>query len=209
MGVRYEKAFYQIITFLEKIEKEFGIKYYLVGGILVSIYSETRTTQDIDFVVDIYSVNHNIDTYVELLKKSEFYPIQDWISTLKIAKDIQLLQFLDKQQVIKFDNYIIDKKSLSKYKKIGPLGLKRRVRINFGGMECWVTSKEDYILSKLVFGGWQDYTDALGCWLRFQDELNKEYLDLISKELEIKREYALLKSGIHDPDDFFEQLKNL
>ncbi len=41
MEVRYENALFQIITFLEKIEKEFGIKYYLVGGILVSIYSET------------------------------------------------------------------------------------------------------------------------------------------------------------------------
>ncbi|MEE9379491.1 MAG: hypothetical protein V3V33_15805 [Candidatus Lokiarchaeia archaeon] len=69
MEIRYEKAFFQIVTFLEKIEREFGIKYYLVGGILVSIYSETRTTQYIDFVVDIYSVNHNIDTYIEILKK--------------------------------------------------------------------------------------------------------------------------------------------
>ena len=205
MEIRYEKAFFQIVNFLEKIEREFGIKYYLVGGILVSIYSETRTTQDIDFVVDIYSVNHNVDTYIEILKRNEFYPIQDWDSTSKLAKDIKLLQFLDKQQVIKFDNYIIDQKSPSKYKKIGPLGLKRRVRINFGGLECWVTSKEDYILSKLVFGGWQDYNDALGCWLRFQDELDKEYLELISTELEIHQEYALLKSGIDDPDDFFEQ----
>ena len=209
MEVRYENAFFQIITFLEKIEREFGIKYYLVGGILVSIYSDTRTTQDIDFVVDIYSVNHNIDTYIELLKKNDFYPIRDWVSASEIAEDIQLLQFLDKQQVIKFDNYFIYLKSSSKYKKIGPIGLKRRSRINFGGVECWVASREDYILSKLVFGGWQDYTDALGCWLRFQDELDKEYLELISKELEIQQEYALLKSGIDDPDEFFNKLKGL
>jgi len=49
----------------------------------------------------------------------------------------------------------------------------------------------------------------LGCWLRFQGELDKDYLELTSKELEIQREYALLKSGIDDPDDFFEQLKAL
>lgn len=208
MEIRYEKAFYQIVNFLEKSEREFGIKYYLVGGILVSIYSETRTTQDIDFVVDIYSVNHNIDSYIELLKKNEFYPIKDWDSASKLARDIQLLQFLDKQQVIKFDNYIIDQKSHSKYKKIGPIGLKRRVRIDFGGLDCWVASKEDYILSKLVFGGWQDYADALGCWLRFQDKLDTKYLKLISKELGIHREYTLLVSGVNDPDDFFNKLNN-
>ncbi|NVM38561.1 MAG: hypothetical protein HWN81_23425 [Candidatus Lokiarchaeota archaeon] len=209
MEIRYEKAFFQIVSFLERIERELGIKYYLVGGILVSIYSETRTTKDIDFVVDIYSVNHNIDTYIELLKKNDFYPIQDWDSASEIAKDIQLLQFFDNQQVIKFDNYFIDQKSLSKYKRIGPIGLKRRVRINFGGLECWVTSKEDYVLSKLVFGGWQDYTDALGCWLRFHEELDRGYLEKISKELEIQREYGLLKSGIDDPDEFFNKLKGI
>ena len=143
-----------------------------------------------------------------LLSSNEFYPLQDWTSASILAKDLQLLQFLDKQQVIKFDNYIIYRKSSSKYKKIGPIGLKRRVRVDFGGLECWVASKEDYILSKLVFGGWQDYTDALGCWLRYQDELDKEYLGLTSKELEIQREYALLKSGVDDPDDFFKQLKD-
>lgn len=207
MEVRYEKAFNQIINFLEKIEKELGIKYYLVGGILVSIYSNTRSTQDIDFVVDIYSVKHNIDTYIELLKKNEFFPIQDWISASNTAKDIHLLQFLDAQQVIKFDNYIVYRQSQSNYKKLGAIGLERRIRMNFGGLECWVASKEDYILSKLVFGSWQDYTDALGCWLRFPDELDRKYLEETSKELEIQQEYTLLKSGIDDPDEFFNQLK--
>jgi hypothetical protein len=96
----------------------------------------------------------------------------------------------------------------NKYKKMGPIGLKRRVREKIFEIECWVASKEDFILSKLVFGGWQDYTDALGCWLRFQDELDQEYLGLTSKKLEIQREYILLKSGIDDPDDFFEEIKD-
>ncbi len=207
MEIRYENAFFQIINFLEKIEKEYGIKYYLVGGILVSIYSETRTTQDIDFVVDIYPVNHNVDTYIGLLKKNEFFPFQDWISATELAKDIHLLQFLDKQQIIKFDNYIINRKSISKYNLLGPIGLKRRARINFAGIDCWITSREDYIMSKLVFGGWQDYSDALGCWLRFQNELDKDYLELVSKQLDINQEYILLKSGIDDPDDFFDKVK--
>ena len=85
-------------------------------------------------------------------------------------------------------------------------GLKRRVREKIFGIKCGVTSKEDFILSKLVNGGWQDYTDALGCWLRFQDELDKEYLGLFSEELEVQREYTLLKSGIDDPDEFFNKL---
>ena len=92
---------------------------------------------------------------------------------------------------------------------MGPIGLKRRVREKVFGIDCWVTSKEDFILSKLVFGGWQDYTDALGCWLRYKDELDNVYLDSVSNELKIQREYALLISGIEDPDEFFEKLKDV
>ncbi|NHJ21752.1 MAG: hypothetical protein EAX91_12465 [Candidatus Lokiarchaeota archaeon] len=77
------------------------------------------------------------------------------------------------------------------------------------GIECWVISKEDFILNKLVVGGWQDYIDALGCWLRFPEELDKKYLEKISKELGIQQEYTLLKSGIDDPDEFFNKLKGI
>ena len=70
MEISYEKAFNQIIDFLETIESQYKIRYYLVGGILVSIYSETRTTQDIDFVVDLNSAHYNIDSYIEILKQN-------------------------------------------------------------------------------------------------------------------------------------------
>ena len=94
----------------------------------------------------------------------------------------------------------------SKYKRIGPIALKRRIRVNFADIECWAASKEDFILSKLVFGGWQDYSDALACWIRFNDILDILYLDKISKELGIQKEFNLLKSGIDDPDDYFKQI---
>ncbi|TFG28263.1 MAG: hypothetical protein EU532_05720 [Promethearchaeota archaeon] len=206
MEISYEKAFNQIIDFLEKIEAQYKIRYYLVGGILVSIYSETRTTQDIDFVVDLNSAHYNIDSYIEILKQNKFFPIQDWTTAAILAKESNLLQFFDSQERIKLDNYIIDYQNPSKYKRIGPLALKKRVRENFLGIECWVASKEDYILSKLVFGGWQDYSDALGCWMRFQVDLDLTYLEKISKELGIYIEYLFLKSGIDDPDEYFKKI---
>ncbi len=208
MVVSFEKAFNQIVDFLEKIENKFQINYYLVGGILVSIYSETRTTQDIDFVVDLHSANYNIDSYIEILKQNEFFPLQEWKISAILAKDTRLLQFLDKQESIKLDNYIIDYQSRSKYKRIGPIALKRRIRVNFFGKECWAAAKEDYILSKLVFGGWQDYSDALGCWMRFHERLDFGYLEKTCKELGINKEYQLLISGIDDPDEYFEKLNN-
>ena len=206
MEVIYKNAFIQLINFLEKMEKDKGIKYYLVGGILTSIYSETRFTQDIDFVVDIISVNINLETYILLLQDNDFFPIQDWNTTTILARETNIIQYLDKQERINLDNYIIDKSNKSKYKRIGPIALKRRIRVEFDDIKCWATSKEDFILSKLVFGGWQDYSDALGCWMRFNDLIDLLYMDRTSKKLGIQKEYDLLKSGIDDPDDYFKQI---
>ncbi|MBA7531795.1 hypothetical protein ES705_24016 [subsurface metagenome] len=206
MEVIYKNAFFQLINFLEKMEKDKGIKYYLVGGILTSIYSETRSTHDIDFVVDLFSTNLSLNNYISLLSEYEFFPFQDWITTMNLAKQTKMLQYLDKQERIKLDNYIIDKADKSNYKRIGPIALKRRVKVEFADIKCWAISKEDFIISKLVFGGWQDYTDALGCWMRFNDVLDILYMNKISKELGIQKEYELLKSGIDDPDDYFKQI---
>ncbi len=209
MESTYKQAFLQIINFLEDLEKNKDLKYYLVGGILVNIYSDFRITRNIDIVIDLQSSNITLSYYISLLEKNNFHSLQDWRTTLILAEETNIVQFLDKNDTVRYDNHLIVKPSNNKYNKMGPIGLKKRVRERIFGIECWVTSKEDFVLSKLVFGGWQDYTDALGCWLRFQDELEKEYLELISKELEIQREYTLLKSGIDDPDDFFKQLKSI
>jgi len=206
MSKTLQIAFIQLINFLEKIEKEEKIKYYLVGGILSSIYTVFRATQDIDFVVDLQSSNLSIEYYLSLLQKNHFLPLQDWKTTTILARDSKIIQFFDKHDTVKFDSYLIDKFDKSKYKRIGPIALKNRVRERLFDVECWVTSKEDFIISKLVYGGWQDYTDALGCWIRNQGNLKIPYMEQTCSELEIKRELELLKSGIDDPDEFFNTI---
>jgi hypothetical protein len=205
----YKNAFSKIISFLEELEEDKDFAYYLVGGILVNIYSDFRTTRDIDIVIDLQSADITLSDYILLLEQNNFHPLQDWETTLILGRETNIIQFLDESDTVRYDNHIIIKSSKNKYKKMGPIGLKNRVREKIFGIECWVTSKEDFILSKLVFGGWQDYTDALGCWLRFPEELDKTYLEKISKELGIQQEYTLLKSGIDDPDEFFNKLKGI
>ena len=207
MNEIYKRAFSQLIDFLEHLEKDQNIKYYLVGGVLVNIYTVFRTTQDIDFVVDIESQGLTVEEYVSYLEEGNFNPLQDWETAIELAKENKMLQYFDKSNYVKFDNYLIDRVSSSKYKKIGPIGLKRRVRKELYGKECWVLTKEDFILSKLVFGGWQDYADALGCWLRFKEALDLNYLRKMSKKLHITNEFELLISGINDPDEYFEKLR--
>ena len=202
------KALNQLINFLEKSERDLGLKYYLVGGILANVYSVFRATQDIDFVVDIQSKGISIENYVSLLEKNSFFPLQDWNSTIQLGRETNLIQYFDEQNLVKFDNYLIDRFDSSRYKKIGSVALNRRVKEKLFGIECWIASKEDFIVGKLVYGGWQDFNDALGCWMRFNEMLDLIYLEKICKELGIYREYNLLKSGIDDPDEYFEKINN-
>ena len=51
-------------------------------------------------------------------------------------------------------------------------------------------------MSKLVYGGWQDYTDALGCWMRFNEAFDLPYMTKISNELGIQKELELLNSDL-------------
>ncbi|MGQ4874157.1 MAG: hypothetical protein ACP6IY_08810 [Promethearchaeia archaeon] len=206
MESSYKNALKQMISFLEKLEEKKYLKYYLVGGILANLYSDFRITLDIDVVIDLNLNNINLSEYINLMKKNDFNPIQDWNSTLILAKESKIIQILDKNEIIKFDLHVIDKYSIDKYKRVGIIALKNRLRKKLFGIECWIQSKEDFIISKLVFGGWQDYADALGCWLRFREELDIQYLEEISNKLNIKKEWNLLQSGIDDPDDFFEAL---
>ena len=162
MESTYRNALIQIINFLEEIHK---IKYYLVGGIMVNVYSDFRITRDIDIVIDFHSSNIDIEEYISELKKNSFFPIQDWNTTIDLAVESKIIQFFDKTETVRYDNHIIERFSSNKYKKIGQIGLERRVKEKIFGTECWVVSKEDFILSKLVYGGYQDFTDALGCWL--------------------------------------------
>jgi len=208
MSEAFKKAFFQLIKFLETIEKEKDTKYYIVGGLLSSIYAVYRTTQDIDFVIDLQSKNIELSHFISLLGKNSFKPFQDWKTTLELANDTKLIQFFDEQEMVKYDCHLIDKYNQNMYKRIGPLTLENRVREKIFNIECWVASKEDFILSKLVYGGWQDYSDALGCWLRFGSKLNIVYLEKTSQELRVEREFQLLRSGIDDPDEYFTKLKN-
>lgn len=206
MQSNYKDALLQIINFLEELEENQGINYHLVGGILVFLYSDFRTTRDIDLAIDFSTSKINVNEYIDSLQDKDFYPYQDWATTKILAAETKLIQFLDKTESVRYDNHIIVKSPINKYKKIGVISLKRRVRATIFGIECWVTSKEDFILSKLVYGGWQDYSDALGCWIRFKEDLDLTYLKQTSNILNVTRELNLLISGIEDPDEYFEKL---
>lgn len=75
---------------------------------MVNIYTVFRTTQDIDFAVDIESEGIMVEEYVSYLKEGNFNPLQDWKTAIEFAKKNKMLQYFNKSNYVKFDNYLID-----------------------------------------------------------------------------------------------------
>ena len=71
MESTYKQAFSQTIEFFEALEKEGTFSYYLVGGILVNLYSDFRITRDIDVVIEL-KLPMTLDNYISLLDENNF-----------------------------------------------------------------------------------------------------------------------------------------
>jgi len=67
------------------------------------------------------------------------------------------------------------------------------VRVRYKTTEFWAQSKEDFIIAKLVYGGYLDYKDAFACWTRFEEDLDVEYLSETAYELGVEDVWESLK----------------
>jgi hypothetical protein len=186
----YPDAFKALVKFLEDIESRFGWRYMIVGGALTPLYAQSRMTQDIDVVLQISVAETSLSSLVQQLNVYGFKPFSNWGDTFHDWPRISMATFLDPAQKIKIDfNFItVNSKTTDVYKRIGLLAMPRRVRKSFLGLDCWIQSREDFIIAKLVYGGIQDYKDALACWMKFPDSLDVDYLNATTKELGV-REY--------------------
>ncbi|MFO8018711.1 MAG: hypothetical protein R6U96_08760 [Promethearchaeia archaeon] len=65
-----KKSTKELIIEMYKLRDQ--LKFYLVGGLLANIHTVFRTTQDIDFIIDLQSKDIEFENYIVLLKKHNF-----------------------------------------------------------------------------------------------------------------------------------------
>jgi len=159
----------------------------IVGGALVPFYAEMRQTSDIDLVIQLSLTGKTKNALIEQLAANQFVPFTTWNDTFLEWPSQTFVTFLDTRSMIKIDMNLLEniEQSMNKYKQIGILAMKRRVQIDYLGIPCWVQTKEDFIIAKLVYEGYQDYRDALACWIRFEEEMDVAYLKSTSKTLRV------------------------
>lgn len=126
-----EKTFKEVIGRLEKAH----IPYMLTGGVAVTIWGRTRSTFDIDIVIDLREKDkHKV---LELFQK-DFYIDED------AFESDRTFNMIDRVSTEKVDFYPIQEGDLYEEER-----LNRRRTIKLLGIDVQVISPEDLILIKL------------------------------------------------------------
>ena len=168
--------FEQALKKITNILNEEKIDYMIVGGFAVSFHNRARTTNDIDLILQIYP-NH-VGTILK-----HFPEWQDFEESFKDSvKKGQLFNITDFDTGIRYD-FMTYQDSDYNWTAFG-----RRKEVEFFGVKCHISSKEDLIISKLK---WYNISESQKQmedlkFLLLDKKLSMDYLKIWSNRLLIE-----------------------
>lgn len=120
--------------------EETGIAYMLTGSLAANFYAVPRMTRDIDIVIEIDGLE--ISKFYQRFEK-DFYLSKD--SILEAIEHEGMFNIIHNHAVFKID-FIIRKDSPYRDTEF-----RRKNRIELDGVQIWIVSPEDLIISKLFW----------------------------------------------------------
>ena len=117
-----------------------GIAYMLTGSVAMSVYAEPRMTRDIDLVVELAPGDA---PRVTALFSPGYYVSEEAVESA--ISEQRMFNLFDMARLVKVD-LVVRKDDEFRRHEFG-----RRQQCQLGGRGVWVVSKEDLILSKLVW----------------------------------------------------------
>ena len=117
-----------------------GISFMLTGSFALGYYGKPRMTRDLDFVVAL--MEQHVDGLVKAFSP-DFYI--DEGAARSAIKSQRMFNLMHLDSAIKVD-LIVRKNSEYRHAEF-----ERRKLVEFAGISTWITSREDLILSKLVW----------------------------------------------------------
>jgi len=165
----------RIVMNLENAE----IPYMISGSLGSSFHGEPRATNDIDIVIAPAATQLNI--FIQSLG-DDYYISQE--TAMEALEKHSMFNIIDYKTAWKADIII---------RKERPFSLeefKRKIPVNILGLQVYVVSPEDAILSKLEWAGEREselqFRDALGVVIVQWENLNREYLQKWARELGVE-----------------------
>lgn len=131
------------LDILRDITKRFdraGFNYMLTGSFALNYYAEPRMTRDIDIVVALDP--KDADSVLALFENDYYVPRN---AVRRALANQTLFNVIHSESIIKVDCII---RKNTEYRR---LEFERRQRVEVDGVEIWIVSKEDLIISKLLW----------------------------------------------------------
>ena len=117
-----------------------GISYMLTGSIALSYYAQPRMTRDIDLVVELQNWGAG---QVAAIFAPDYYVSDDDVARAILAHG--MFNVLHLKQLVKVDLIVRKDTDFRRHE------FERRRKVALPGFDAWIVSKEDLILSKLVW----------------------------------------------------------
>ena len=169
--------------FLERIViklKDFGIPYMVSGSLGSSLHGEPRATNDIDLVIAPTSAKQ-VKTFTQSLNK-DYYVSSE--AAEEAFNNHSMFNVIDYQTGWKADLIMLKDRPYSLEE------FRRRIQENIIGIQVFVISPEDAILTKLEWAkaseSERQIRDALGIAVVQWQTLDKDYLHKWAQELNLK-----------------------
>ena len=171
-----ENTFAKSLKKITGILNEEKINYMIVGGFAVSFHNRARTTNDIDLVLQIYP--HHVKSILKYFP--EWQGFEE--SFMDSARRGILFNITDFETGIRYD-FMTYKDSDYNW-----TAFERRKQVEFFGVNCYISTKEDLIISKLR---WYNITPSEKQmedlkFLLLDKELDIDYLKIWLNRLKIK-----------------------
>jgi len=157
-----------------------GIRYMLTGSFASAYYGASRSTQDIDFVIEASS--GQLRAFVRDLQSSGYYAEEE--TAIQALQNQSLFNVIELSRGWKIDLI------LRKARPFSEEEFRRRQQIDFHGIPLFVASAEDMIIAKLEWsklGGSQRQLEDVVAILRSRwDSLDQIYLRKWTAELQLE-----------------------
>ena len=159
------------------------VAYMLTGSFASAYYGVPRSTQDIDLVIAGTTVQ--LRKFVEGLPSNKYYA--DIEASLEAQRRESMFNVIDLASGWKIDMII------RKSRKFSQEEFKRRRQVNLQGVQLFVASAEDVIISKLEWAkrtqSQRQIEDAAGI-MKMQDaSLDRSYVEKWVRELNLTQEW--------------------
>jgi len=175
-----------LVTTVKYLNRE-EIDYVFIGGIAVMVYGNPRTTVDLELVIEVDE--EELEDFAEYLSEQGFFADSEDIK--RAFRERTSFSAEEKDSLFRLDVKGV-------YEPKERMTLENRKKIEYEGMEMYVTSPEDTIAKQLYYGSEQDVEDAESIYVRQKDDLDKEYLEERCEALGVIDELEDMKKEVEE-----------